>query len=401
MGVAQKSVCRILQKRAEYGIPHDLIEYIRQVALTSPDPDRELWHEESPSGDRYYAGDPHSHGINTVRGTAIISYATCVRSSDSYDNEVFLTTLEEVTSDNSSSVRACLIRMLPYVLNLDGNRVVSIFECAIEGRHELLENRVSHDFIYYSIHSHSKEMLKHIESLGKSSDEKVCEAAGRLATLCFFKNDDARGLLQSYVQDWRILSKAILQRLTSIFSLDAPRVRTIIGDQMNRARSFRKGMATVLARNVEIPNLLDKCLTGLSALSRRADDGVLGNIGGAFEYLPAPDRMEVVSFINKFIATNFPIRTSTRLLKYAIKNCLLHNDFALETAEKILQKFTENETVPQEFYWHVDKDLINLVILVYNHSNDPCLRSRAMDLFDQVMETGSDQARDVLKSLDR
>ena len=166
---------------------------------------------------------------------------------------------------------------------------------------------------------------------------------------------------------------------------------------MNRARAFRKGMAAVFARNVENPILLDKCLKGLSKLSRKTDVG----IGGVFEHLPPLDSNEVISFISKFITTDFSLRTSERLLKYAVKNCLLYYDFALEIGEKIFHKFAKSESVSQEFYWHIDKDMINLVILVYNHSNNLTLRSRAMDLFDQVMETGSDQARSLLKSLDR
>ncbi len=56
---------------------------------------------------------------------------------------------------------------------------------------------------------------------------------------------------------------------------------------------------------------------------------------------------------------------------------------------------------PNDFYWSVDDDLINLILAVYNSNTNDSIRRRAMDLFDEAMESGSYQARNLLSSLDR
>jgi hypothetical protein len=397
----QRAVCDVLQKRAKDGVPENLIEYIRQVALTSPDPKYESREEENAHCKQYHRGNFHEQGINTVRGRAVISYAVCVRQGKTCDVDELFNSLEQVATDESSAVRACLIEVLPYVLHFDREGVINIFECVIKGRSELLDNRVSQDFIYYAMQTHAKEMLKHIRELTMREDGEICESAGRLAALAFFETDEARKILRCHMNNRVAITKAVFKILATFFNLKVANVKAIFQDYVNFSKAFRKGTATVFARNVDNPKLLNKCLERLLMVCKKKEIEVMDAIGGAFEYLPPPGYNDVAAFINRFICTDFSTRTAEKLLKYAIDNCRLHAEFALKIGEKIFDKFCKNKSLSQEFYWHIDDDMINLIVAVYNKSTNTNIRRGAMDLFDGVMEAGSAHARSVLKSLDR
>ncbi len=397
----QRSMCRILEKRAKQEIPNDLIEYIREAALTSPDPEREMWQEEASGGSKYYGGNPLDYGINTVRGHAVISYAICMSQNTKCNMEQLLSTLEEMAKDKSSAVRACLIHVLPNILHFDRSRIVKIFESAIKNRVELLKHNVSHDFIYYALYSHTHTMLKYIRIMAESENDKDCESAGQLAALALFENKDARGILRSWINDKKVLLKVTSKVCSMLLYFKIPQVKTVFQDYMKRSRAFTKGAGSVFARNVDNPKLQDVCLAYLRQLCKIENNEVTDAIGWAFEHLPSPDCKKIVSFINKFVTKRFSGMSGEKVLKYCITHCQRYPEFALQIGEKILHRFTMDKDKPNDFYWSVDDDLINLILAVYNSNTNDSIRRRAMDLFDEAMESGSYQARNLLSSLDR
>lgn len=247
-------MCRILEKRAKQEIPNDLIEYIREAALTSPDPEREMWQEEAGSGGKYYGGNPLDYGINTVRGHAVITYVICMSQNTKCNIEQLLSTLEEMAKDKSSAVRACLIHVLPNILHFDRSRIVNIFEAAIKNRVELLNHHVSHDFIYYALYSHTHTMLKYIKLMAESENDKDCESAGQLAALALFENKDARGILRSWISDKKVLLKVTSKVCSMLLYFRIPQVKTVFQDYMKRSRAFTKGAGSVFAQMLTILN---------------------------------------------------------------------------------------------------------------------------------------------------
>ncbi|MBC8255275.1 MAG: hypothetical protein H8E35_14780, partial [Ardenticatenia bacterium] len=76
-GEFRRSVCWALRKRAEVGVPDDLLDLMTDWALQDPDPSHELWRIAGESGDPHNGRDPHQHGINTNRGAAIRAVCRC------------------------------------------------------------------------------------------------------------------------------------------------------------------------------------------------------------------------------------------------------------------------------------------------------------------------------------
>jgi len=291
----------------------------------------------------------------------------CALKSPPNDIEILLTTLEQFSSDPSSAVRSCLIELLPFALRLDANRVISIFNRAVESRPELLACHVSHNFIHYAMGQSVHEMLKHVESLIDSDLEEAREAAGRLAAIAYLVTPHGRYLYS----------------------------RCMRGDV-----ALRQGVAKVLARNVDRPDLLQKCLIGLRKLMNDPDKNVREKVGEVFEYLPLPVK-PIKHFVQSFLHSRSLVDATRDCMKYAERIQLEHPGIALTIAERIQLELGKDIVDIQKATALLDDDLVNLAVSIHTHSGALKLKSRAMDVFERVMDLGSHYASRALEAVDR
>ena len=376
--VIQRAICHAVEKRFKDDVPAALIRLIRGFALSASDPDHEGWQEKASDGQYYYRGDPHSNGINTARGIAVRMYIASMLESSSLDTDSLLNTMGSVAGDPSSAVRSCLIEMLHYVLRIDSDRVVDIFEVAVDGRPELLECRVSGDFVYHALGRYSSRMLKHIEKIVTSEKDEAREMAGQLATLAYFFTPEAKVLYRRCLES------------------DA---------------AVRRGVAKVLARNVDQPKLLKICLDGLEKLCKDdgleklckdPDQGVRENVGYVFEYLPPPAQPGVERFVRKLFRSNQAVIDAARnMILYAERIRLDHPRIAIQIAEQTQLALGRDVMDIQRAPILLEDDLINLAVAIQTHSESKVIKDRALDLFERVMDLGSKTAVQVLSAADR
>jgi hypothetical protein len=285
------------------------------------------------------------------------------------DTDSLLGTMESVAGDPLSAVRSCLIEMLRYVLRIDSDRVVDIFETAVDGRPELLECRVSGDFIYHALGRYSIRMLNHIEKINVSENDKVQEIGGQLTTLAHFFTPEAMVLYR------RCLSGSA---------------------------ALRRGVAKVLARNVDQPELLKLCLDGLEKLHEDQDQEVRGNIGHAFEYLPPPIQSEITRFIHKLLRSNQTVVDAARnITLYAERIRLEYPKLAIQIAEQMQLVLGRDIVDIRKSSAILEDDLINIAVAIQTHSDSKIIKARALDLFERVMDLGSRTAAKVLSAADR
>lgn len=397
----QRAICFILRRRAKDNVSNNLLNYLKNIALSSSDPKSELWKKEACGKQQYYGGDPHDHGINSVRGNAVEEFFVCFEGSNSFDKDELLTFFERASLDPISSVRACLMNVLKYALRYDRERIVNTFENAVEGRKELQTHRVSQEFIYYALYSHARSMLKFIKVMEKDDDEKVREAGGRLITLASFQEYESLLILMRHLQislrklllsnaNLRLFFKVILSCL----------LHSILRCFTKRDISFIKGIAQVYATNISSNELFNECIYGLKKLCRLEDTQLLDEISNCFNKLTLPNR-KIKAFISVFLKTEHSTRPGKNILQYALTVCSTNPEYALFLAERIFARFCSKEVIPNEYYWEIDDDMINLIIAIYNLSGHDELRVRIMNLFDRVMEVGSYKATELLKSVDR
>jgi hypothetical protein len=147
-GEFRRSVCWALRKRAEVGVPDDLLDLMTDWALHDPHPSDELWRIAGESGDPHNGRDPHQHGINTNRGAAILAVSRCALARRPSQVERVFCLLERAADDPSTAVRTCVVESLGPLLNEDASRALTVFESTLDGHPRLLQSLLVHRFLH-------------------------------------------------------------------------------------------------------------------------------------------------------------------------------------------------------------------------------------------------------------
>ena len=143
----------------EEPLPDAAVQMLDWLATEHPEPDKELWREEAPSGGVYYGGDILTHGINTTRGRAAEAIHGLILRDASYINR-FRDTVERLVNDKSVAVRACASSTLLAVINHDSEFALGQFLRLVEPRgnktddDRLLATHYVERFTNYGLYEH-------------------------------------------------------------------------------------------------------------------------------------------------------------------------------------------------------------------------------------------------------
>jgi hypothetical protein len=362
------SVCWALGKRAEAGVPDDLLDVMTDWALHDPDPAEELWRVPAGSGEPYYRGDPHHHGINTNRGAAIQAVCRCAQRRKPPQVERAFRLLEQVADDPSTAVRTCVIESLGPLLNEDDHRALDIFERALKGHPRLLQTDLVHRFLYWTYYDHFPKTRPLIEALLVNEDDATRQAGARLTCLAAFRHSEANDLEERIMQ----------------------------GDV-----AMRRGAAQVYARNLEHADLEAICQERLSQLMHDPDKQVRAHIGECFIYLGPEHLDRLQPFIERFLASPALMNGAEHLVKYLAPLAPDVPDLALMVTEHILDVAGSDVTDVRTAAVILERDLVRLPLTVYTHASDPAEKSQAMDLFERLLLLGSRTAHQALADWDR
>jgi hypothetical protein len=361
-------VCRALSRRATDGVPDDLLAAMRDYATTDRDPDRELWSEASPHGDPWYGADPHHHGINTVRGAAVGDLCRCALMRDPPQVEVVFRALDDVVNDPSTAVRACAVDSLVYLFQYDKVRAIGLFERAVDGHEALLRCQPAQRVLYYAYQSHFSRLKRFIDAMMRDHDEAVRQTGAVLACLAAFSHAGAGDMAE----------------------------RAICGDA-----ALRRGAAHVYAVNVGNLRLEERCLTRLVRMLNDGDQQVREAIGDCFDQLRGDHIPRLRPFIRDFLSSRALPEGAFKLVTYLRAHVTEDPELALEAVQQILAGLGEGLTDMTKAAGRLPRELVPITLSVYAHSRDPKQRGRAMDLFEQLLASGSYVARAALADYDR
>lgn len=367
-GESRRQVCWSLEKRAEAGVPDDLLDMLADWALHDPDPQEESWQIPAWDGQPYHRGDPYSHGINTNRGAAIIAFCRCTLSRQPAQIERTFQLLEQATNDPFTAVRTCVVECLRMMLNHDAGRVVHLLEGTLEGHPRLLQVPLVHDLLYWVLQEHFLRIRPTIEALMSNDEEATRQAGARLACLAAFRRPEATSLAEQVL--W--------------------------GDA-----AMRRGAAEIYARNLELPHLRETCQERLLLLMQDEDEQVQAHVGRSFEYLAAEHVAPLRSFILEFLDSPSLIAGVRYLLKFLKLIVVDEPEFALHAVGRVLE-IVGNELVNIRSGMAIlEDDVVHLLLAIYNHSAESTLQSQAIDRFERLLLLGGRQARQALADWDR
>ncbi len=189
----------------EEALPDDAVEMLDWLATEHPEPEKDLWREESPGGGVYYGGDILTYGINTTRGHAAWDIRDLILRDASYI-ERFRSTVERLVKDKSVAVRACASSTLLAIISHDPEIALEHFLRLVEPRgnqiddDRLLATRHVEHFANYGLYEHFGRLRPVVERMLRSGQPETSEAGARLSSIAvLLHHSDAEALVEEAV----------------------------------------------------------------------------------------------------------------------------------------------------------------------------------------------------------
>lgn len=368
-GEYRKGVCRSLEKRADAGIPNDLLDLMTDWALHDSDPDQERWCISTGFGDqRYYGGDPLNHGINTVRGAALRAVIRCALAHKPPQIERAIQLLEAIAHDPSTTVRACVVERLTMVMRYNIERTLTIFEKTLDGHPELLQTFIVHNLLYQLYYHHFPRIRSFIEAMLNNEDGATRQAGANIICLAAFRYPEATSLAE----------------------------QALHGDEW-----LRRGAAQVYAYNLGQQDLEATCQERLLQLMHDQDEAVQRYVGESFRYLHPEQVNRVRAFIEAFLASPALPLGARHLINYLKPLAIDEQELALYATKCLIDALGYQILDMQTSASLLEPHLAWLPITVYTHADNDHMRSQAIDIFERLLLLGSWTVQKALMDWDR
>lgn len=359
----KRMVAWALEKRVGTGLPNDLIDllesYVRDTSIELEESDR----------------DPYARYLNSDRGS---SFKTLMRALDQLgaeeDTRRKWELIEFVATDPSTSLRAGAIEELLYVLHIDRERAITMFERLMDGHPNLLQSQFTHRFLNHGIYKYYSRVRPFICSLMDEDAERGQQTGAELACIAMI-SPKAMSSVEEQIQAKELARQA----------LSGP-------------PAWRRGAAQVYARNFAGKSS-PVAVQELSKLLNDEDAEVQRLVSRLFNSLRGEHIFKMRPFIEAYAASRSLNSSRDELAKYLFENGLLDIDWTLAIIAIILNNQHGAEKSPRSLG---SEELIRITLRIYTDPTSGVLaRTQAMDLFDRLMERSAFEAHKVLREWDR
>ncbi len=339
--------CSALAARADHALNPTLMEILARYAVNANDPETDSWLKGDTKVE-LYGGDPLTEGINTARGEAAHAIALLLFANRTRIN-YFRSSIESLVNDKSVSVRSVAIECLLAMLNFDRDSAVPLFLTAVACEDSILRTHTVRHFVHYVVFSHYDMMRDFLLRMLASSVSEVRKRAAQNIALAAYSLPQAQSDLQMVAE----------------------------GDEY-----CRSGIASIDASNFEVDECREIARVRLKAffndpskVVRSSASKVLRKMGSK---LLVSENELLAAFID---SDSFTEHVST--LIYVLKEA---GEQLPEVVCRIGERAAElHRTGGTEAQWWTH-DVGELVLRLYDQTEDPALQKRCLDLIDQMVE---------------
>jgi hypothetical protein len=357
----------LIKKWKDYLWPEEVVDVLAWYALNDPDPDTETWRTLAPSGQPYHGGCPHSAGINSIRGTVADSIALLI-SKQPERLERLLEAVRSLSIDSSIAVRSCAVETLLAMLDLDAARAICWFCECVSVDSVMLGTPYVESFIHCAGYRDFGAVYPVIEAMLKSPSPEVMAAAARQVTLLSLDVESAKP--------------------------DAERVRN--GNPIMRAAA-----AEVYSSNIAHDIVGPTCLQLLKPFFADPDDSVRAKAASAFEHLAGLSSRDQAELLSAFLGTS-PGRTALELVVRALESSSVQlPDLVCSCVERCIDANRDVAGDISSAGAAVAMELSKIVVRLYAQTEDRTIKSRCLDLIDEMERHHFLGLSEELRRLDR
>lgn len=179
-----------LRRQLAEDIPDDIIQLVVERALDAPESSDDAWLRDSENGQKYYRGDPFHNGMNTARGSAVLTLGDLLgHDADGHRTGLVVYSFDRLATDPSVAVRTCVAHLLAAGLRHARPRSVEAFQRLIETDDRLLAASPVETLMVHIGFGEPAVVGPVIERMLGSEFENVREAGGRMAAFAGLELD--------------------------------------------------------------------------------------------------------------------------------------------------------------------------------------------------------------------
>ena len=350
-------------------LPNEALELIAWYATKHPNPEPG-W---TAFGQTFHQGrvvseyEPLDHGINSVRGKAVLTVAKLVFQNDIYLS-FFRPHLQTMVNDPSDFVRACVAEILLSILRYDRDFAVELFFKLSDSEERLLATHHFELFLHYAIKTHFTELEPVLTRMVESSHEETSVAGARRVCLASLLDEETMPLARHCASG---------------------------------SVAMRKGAAEIYAMNLRADTSRAECEEILCRLFRDGDHEVRERASRCFIEFKGSELGDYSRLVEAYIKSpafepghNPLIRalseTTANMPDETLMACERYFELAGERAGDISTRVaSDSDTV------------ISLIIRVYSKATDEETKNRCLDLIDRAKLLGAYGVANIETTFDR
>ena len=350
-------------------LPNEALELIAWYATEHPNPEPG-WAAFRP---KFYQGrvvseyKPLDHGINSVRGRAVLIVASLIFQSELYLS-FFKPHVQTMVNDPSDFVRGCVAEILVGILRYDRDIAVELFLELSDTDERLLATPHFERFLHYAIQTHFRELEPVITRMIESSYEEVSVAGARHVCLASLSKEEAMSLAQRSV------------------SGSAP---------------MRIGAAEVYARNLRASTSGSECEEILGRLFFDEDKDVRDRASRCFIGFKGSELGEYSRLVKAYVGSLAFDPGHNPLIRALSKTTASMPDETLMACERYFELAGEGAGDISTRVAADSGTVISLVIRVYDRATSDDVKSRCLDLIDKAKLLGAYGVTSVETTFDR
>jgi len=349
-----RSICRAFEKMAKRSIDESDLQIITHYAVDDPDPQVDDWINQDHEGKQDAARDAHFRGYNSVRGHAARVIKTLLFA-DYSRLAIFQSPIQELVHDRSLSVRTCAVEALLPMLNHDRDEAVRLFLEACDDADLVVGSNPFESFINYAIGTHYSTLRELLMRLVHSTSSSTVKSAARQICLASLTNEDAK--------------------------TDAEGVR-------HGTEAMRHGAAQVYSRNLGHCVVGEECCKHLPGFFADPSSDVRSTAGDCFLHLDDGDLNEFIDLIRAYIESRAFPSSHDDLLRLLDKSTWQLPNITIRLAERFVSEFGAAAGDLSTAAAGDAPTVSKLVIRLCSQTSDTMVKSRCLDLIDEMERLG-------------
>lgn len=365
-GRLQLGIVRYLRKIID-NISKDQLDRLRYILLDlskAKDPEEDKFFEYRKQG---YSNDALTEGINSTRGVLSEVVIILLRR---FKENYLIGILDTLSNDKTISVRAALVRYLPYAIESMGwNKCFAVFSNAFQKGPEEYSALIP-EFLQYVPKDKFNQLKEILDKMKEKRESNLGEALATIMTIYYLRGIYSEEALIGLLKDEQMIDKG-------------------------KEESF-----STLSNQVRFEANVDKCLKIINNLLDQ-EDVLKGKVSILFMQARIEDLRKFVTIIEKIIKKPKIRGESLYFIFEYLEKCILVDPLEVFS---LLEKVLSN--VGNDFYNVVDFipashskapiNIINTILECYPEEEDRALRA-----LDKLIELRWEGVDEYLRAFDR